>query len=283
MGTLSKPLKIAGCGIGTLLDEPRFYLALLLPVAFAGYHVSTWWRGSLLTGQPFSIFEPIIHFFSNRYMMVVYFNAFFLVLCDAPFLTPFDGYLLMRSSRAQWYFGKCLQVILFSLLYIAVVILLTLLCALPFGYFGNLWSVVGQRMTQDSFGVFTGIIMPLPGGFLKSFRPATALLLSAGLWWLYSCMLSLAALAANLYLKRWMGTTLVMAVNLIGIIKICLNQTSFIGWHPASNVLLQGLRTDIFWGTNSYGQALLILIGVGALFALIGYVKVRHYDLVIAP
>ena len=234
-------------------------------------------------GQPFSIFEPIVHFFSNRYMMVVYFNALFLVLCDAPFYTAFDSFLLMRSSRSQWYVGKCLQVILFSLLYAAAVVLFGLLCAIPFSYLGNLWSVVGQRMTQDSLGVFTGIVMPLPGGYLNNLRPLSALMFSAGLWWLYSCALSLAALAANLYFKRWMGTALVMAVNLLGLLLVSMNNTALIGYHPACFVLLQNVRTDIFWGFSSYGQVTLMFVALSVIFALIGYAKARRYALEVAP
>lgn len=283
MGALRRTWKIAACGIGELLDQPRFYLALLLPMAFAGYHVSTWWRGSSMTGQPFSVFEPMVHFFSNRYMMVVYFNALFLVLCDAPFYSQFDGFLLMRSSRRQWYLGKCLQVVLFCLLYAGAVILFACLCALPFSYLGNLWSVVGQRMTQESFDLFTGIIMPLPGAYLNNLSPIAALALSAGLWWLYSCALSLAALAANLYFKRWMGTALVMIVNLVGLILVSMNNTAFIGLHPANFVLLQGLRTDAFLGINSYGQVVLMFVGLSALLAFIGYVKARRYALEIVP
>lgn len=283
MGALRKIWRIASCGIGELLDQPRFYLALLLPMAFAGYHVSIWWRAGVWVGQPFSIFEPIVHFFSNRYIMIIYFNALFFVLCDAPFYSAFDGFLLIRTSRRQWYLGKCLLVVLFCLLYAVVVILFACLCALPFGYLGNLWSVVGQQMTQQSFGIFTGIIMPLPGGYLNSLRPISALVLSMGLWWLYSCLLSLAALAANLYFKRWMGTAIVMAVNLFGLILVCMNNTAFIPYHPACYVLLQGLRTDAFWGISSYGQVALVFVGLCGLFALIGYIKSRRYALEITP
>ena len=75
----------------------------------------------------------------------------FRVLCDAPFYTRFDSWMLVRASRKSWYAGKCLEILGLCTCYIVVTTGVGLLASIPIGYGANRWSLVLQQAIKTPF------------------------------------------------------------------------------------------------------------------------------------
>ena len=111
MGSMRNSWQIAGYSLSMQRDQARTWVAFVLMALLGVQSVGKWYTLSRLLEGPVQLAEPMVIWFNGWYTPFLLFAALFLVLCDAPFYTRFDSWMLTRASRKSWYIGKCLEIV----------------------------------------------------------------------------------------------------------------------------------------------------------------------------
>lgn len=218
--------------------------------------------------------EAFIQHLSTIGDVTVLMLGFVLAVSDAPFIQTDSFMMIHRSGRKHWYDAMWLYVIAQALLYYGCSFLMSVLCTIPKCYYQNIWSRALKNYANASTSRYQ-INIP-SDDMLARYSPYTALLHTFLLIVLYSVLLAGILYALNLYVSTAIGTIVVAAVHLIGMIikSVGIFLSGLLPWAFIINAVFQlQFQVDLSLA-HSY---LYFLVCIWAVY-LIGRIGVAHAD-----
>lgn len=212
-----------------LITKPRFYIILIVSAVYLSDITAPICEYSRLKGEPVSLWLfPLL--LNNSGIVLVLFLLGVLLFCDAPFLENTEPYIFIRSGRRQWLCAQFLFVLLLSAIYIAHIIL---------------WSIIPV--------FFYAAHMPEWGKILYSLANTNA-------WQLVDLPTRISSFILNQYSPKCaFGVTAIISflvIVLIGSIMFCANLTIH---RSVGNVLGSLLVLEQYFATNSSGYSLFFI------------------------
>lgn len=266
--------------LSEMLDQPRIWVACAIPAIMACQVASAWYAVYRDSGYPLQITEPLISWLNSPMTVFVLFGFIFLALCDAPHVTRFDGYVLVRSGRKAWYLGKSFQVLFTCAGILGLSLCAGLLMAVPVGYAENRWSLAAQWLSQPgreaayTVGLGSPSVNPI---LFQSSYPWQALGMSCCLYLLYGWFLGMLTMLCNLLLPRWLGICLVSLFHLMSVLAVQMG-TALAPFSPVRLLLVQHLALARGWGGGTFTGAVALFLGLIALIGAVGYFVARRVD-----
>ena len=120
-------------------------------------------------------------------MLVVMAGAAALV-CDAPFQSDLQSYILPRAGKRPWVLGHILYILVLSLLYVLVILIA---CLVPFLTRMDLqmgWGKVWGTLARTALGGEYGVPFQVNDYLIGAYRPAAATAYSFLLTWTCFCL-----------------------------------------------------------------------------------------------
>lgn len=126
----------------------------------------------------------------NLAKVMVYLGAV-LILSEAPFMDEVSPYVIMRSKRSAWWKGECLYIWLATFLYMAFLVIISILIVLPTVTWNGLWgSTIAHILKNSNIPISTEIV--------KVFYPSATLGMTFLSGWISMVFLGHLAYAVSL-------------------------------------------------------------------------------------
>ncbi|MGI6201220.1 MAG: hypothetical protein ACOYJA_10650 [Christensenellales bacterium] len=281
MVSLRNGWQIAGYSLSMQRDQARTWVAFVLMTLLSVQSVGKWYTLSRALEGPVQLAEPMVLWYNGLFTPFILFAALFLVLCDAPFYTRFDSWMLVRASRKSWYAGKCLEILGLCTCYIVVTTGVGLLASIPIGYGANRWSLVLQQAIQDTFQLNSGVDLgtTVTGNVLFAAYPWGTLVRQALLFIAYGTLLGMLTLVLNIAFRRLIGTGLAFLLHTAASLAETLKITQIQAVNPARWMMLRNMDAQQMWGGNTFLGALCGLLAAAAVLAIVGYWIFRRVDM----
>lgn len=128
----------------------KFALGLLIGMVLTLHYSLPFLRFSMQIRQPVNVLEPFLYICNTyRVNMVVFLGLLFL-LSDAPFVRNRTLQVLTRTTRKVWNDSLILYIGGVTVFYYGMVLLVSILAVMAYGYVGNLWSVPMAEITAGN-------------------------------------------------------------------------------------------------------------------------------------
>lgn len=209
---IKTPFWIAIQGIKKWPTQPRMYVVFLSICIFLWTQIKDVRAYAMLRGMGVSCwFFPFL-FTSNICMMILYFGLI-LVYCNAPFLDQQQLFVMLRSGRKKWFMGQILYIILTSVIYFAVVAVISMLEFLPYLGFSMEWGDILREAVQNPMATNTYLIAS--ERILEKYEPVQAFLIVFLINTGVGILMGLMIFLINLYKSRTYGSVVAFAVVLV--------------------------------------------------------------------
>ncbi len=139
------------------LTDLRFYIVLSVTAILMVILTDTMKDFVLNAQSNINILEPFLLEFQNDAVMTILYLGLIMIFTDAPFFDEKDSYFAVRIQRINWFLGKCIYVVFMTVLYILFLELISILCILPVGYIGNMWSEAIYLLSTTNAAVVEGV------------------------------------------------------------------------------------------------------------------------------
>ncbi len=195
---------------------PRFYIAAAVGCIMQIISILPLERFANSIDAPLCIFEGFIYLNCDTYILSATVLAAVIMISDIPFSSGNEVFSLLRISRREWLFGKCLYILIVCFIFYGIVFSSGVLCILDHVCVKNAWSKPFQMLSRDVGGILYeryGLHMPYID--MRSFTPAWAFVNSMGLSVAYVFSISLVLFACNLMFKKGIGFFLGLLFHVI--------------------------------------------------------------------
>ena len=195
---------------------PRFYIAAAVGCIMQIISILPLERFANSIDAPLCIFEGFIYLNCDTYILSATVLAAGIMISDIPFSSGNEVFSLLRISRREWLFGKCLYILIVCFIFYGIVFSSGVLCILDHVCVKNAWSKPFQMLSRDVGGILYeryGLHMPYID--MRSFTPAWAFVNSMGLSVAYVFSISLVLFACNLMFKKGIGFFLGLLFHVI--------------------------------------------------------------------
>lgn len=185
---------------------PRFYIAAVVGCIMQIISILPLAKFAKSIGAPLCVFEGFVYLNCDTYILSATVLAAIIMISDIPFSSGNEVFSLLRISRREWLFGKCLYILIVCFIFYGIVFSSGVLCILDRVYVKNLWSKPFQMLSRDVGGILYeryGLHMPYID--MRSFTPAWAFVNCMGLSVAYVFSVSLVLFACNLVFKKGIG------------------------------------------------------------------------------
>lgn len=192
---------------------------------------------------PFALSSPI-----NQFTMCV---CALLLFADMPYIGSNQLYVIKRCGRRVWVIGQIIYIILAALVFVAILIILSLLVLAPISTLNTEgWGKVVSTLTYTNVINQTGINFDFDPKIVEAMAPICAELLEAAFEFLLITLLGLIIFTVNLLFKVRIGAFVGMCVSLFDLMIV--NMLPYILYHisPASMARLSVL--DLSNGTSLF-------------------------------
>jgi len=153
---------------------------------------------------------------AKNFIKVLLYAGIIVLFCNAPFVSHLTPSVLLRGKRKGWIGGEIAYVFLVSFLYLAFLIILSMLCILPTVSLSELWGSSLYRIAGGSgieHIVYIRMLL-LPSDLMNKVYPEYAMGYTVITAWLSFSLLGLLIMAANIGSGR-KETGVVAAVALV--------------------------------------------------------------------
>ena len=157
-------------------------------------------------------------------------TLFLLLMTDLPKKGSAQNYQLIRTSRARWLSGQVTYCLLMVAVFVAVMIALSLLFAIPILQAGNTWS----ESAREQLGYALPAEASFPLATREAMPPARALLINIALSGAYWLGLALLILFSGLIGQSLFGLVPAMVIQLLPWMVNTFVQMEPIYWFPGS-------------------------------------------------
>ena len=209
-------IKICMAQLHRTFRGPRFYIAAAVGCIMQIISILPLERFANSIDAPLCIFEGFIYLNCDTYILSATVLAAVIMISDIPFSSGNEVFSLLRISRREWLFGKCLYILIDCFIFYGIVFSSGVLCILDHVCVKNAWSKPFQMLSRDVGGILYeryGLHMPYID--MRSFTPAWAFVNSMGLSVAYVFSISLVLFACNLMFKKGIGFFLGLLFHVI--------------------------------------------------------------------
>lgn len=260
----------------------RVYLGYLLGICMALLKTCDYLR--YCNGSSIQMFEPFILILNDYTYSVFIMLGLLLIVVDSPFIDGHSIYIVVRSSRRNWYAGIMFSILLQTVFYYGIIFLSTALFSIRTAYVQNSWSqslyVLGTfqpASALEKYGLsFSG------KDILAYLTPGCTFSLTFLLNALYSMFLIYAAFLINLNGRWILGNVVAILIHLTGTVLVKSAYSLLIGKYSllAHSQLVLHHITDA--GVTDLYKSLLLFGGLLLIELVLGTFLIKKADFVIA-
>lgn len=158
--------------------------------------------------------EPFIWTFGDATAILLVSLLLIFLFSDLPKLTAFTPFYLMRMTKKKWLAAQFLYIVLVTTLYVAFILLTTVLLCMKRSFPGNLWSETAAILGYSSIG--EELHVPSTVKVMESVSPFGCMLQAGALMLGYSLTLGFLILLGNLLAGKKYGMLLALGYSLYG-------------------------------------------------------------------
>ncbi len=188
-----------------------FFLAFVLCLMMSDEIISQAVRYEMIL----QIVEPFIWTYGDATSVMLSSLLLTLLFADMPFINQETPYWLIRTSRNVWLAGQVLYVVVATVLYNVFLLVVLGIMAMPFAYWGNVWSETAAML---GYGGGESITIPVSIKTMESSSPYECMISVFALMLLYSLVITCFMLCLNLMAGNMAGVLGAFGVNLYGIL-----------------------------------------------------------------
>ncbi|MGI6215701.1 MAG: hypothetical protein ACOYIT_07510 [Christensenellales bacterium] len=264
---------IARLSLSAWADSPRAPFVMIAMIMMCFGALGELGNSLKSLGDTITVFEAPLFTFQRQTLLAG--TLFLLLMIDLPRKGRFQNYQLIRTNRSGWLLGQIIYCCLMIVVFLAVMIILSFLFALPFVKYQNIWSDTIRE--TENFFLPSQAIFPL--ATRQTMSPLEALALNCLLCACYWLGLSFFILLGGLFGQSLYGIIPAMIVQLLPWIIDTLTNTNAT-WFP--NAYASIFHPAYQGGNASVSIAISILSFSIANFLLIGVMfwRVKKADLV---
>ena len=235
------------------LKDARIYVAAAYTAAIAIFAVVMMQWQAQQYNQVYNIFEPFVHFLSMPWLIMFPVGGALIALCDAAQLPRESMNMLLRCRKSEWWVAEVLfTAIIIAGLY-AMLLLLTVLLAIPGAYAKDVWSMYASSPAYGN--------ADLPVVTLQYSSPSVAALFALLFQLLHALSIVQLVMTANMLSTHNRGIAIGVAVELVcycmELFKI--DWFRYISVYGRSMLTWNGMNAARTWQTVAFYALLLAL------------------------
>lgn len=218
LARVKKIVNIACFSIRQRIDNPRIICLFVLLTIYI-------WNNMLAVNDVANSLDMrvnllIFPFFSSHVIkQLVLYACIVFLFSDAPFINETQPYVIIRSRRTTWALGQILHIILFSGMFFAALMLVSVLVLLPNGsLLTDGWGQVVNTLHYTNIGEQFGLSFSLYGNVLNRYTPFEAFVFCFLLNWCMTSFIGVLIFAVNLIANQVVGPIIAGAVVLLDIL-----------------------------------------------------------------
>lgn len=119
------------------------------------------------------------------------------LFCDAPFRSPAYWYVLPRTGNTAWAIGMCLYIVVFSFLYILLILFVGVLALLPNIQLGTGWGRIWGTLARTNAGNQFHLQLAVNDYIIGAYQPMKATVICFILAWACCTWLGLLSYCLN--------------------------------------------------------------------------------------
>lgn len=198
--------------------EPRIWSAALLACFFAWNKIEL--VRQVCIEQRLAISNWYFPFlFSDSMNTLFFFFGILLIFCDAPFMDNQQMFVILRSGKRQWFYGKIAYIFVTSGSYFTWVILISILEFIPYVGFSTEWESIIEMLSID--GQIGNYAISVSRNVVLQMSPAQAYIMEYAICVLLGSFLGLLIFYLNMYQKNNLGVGIALLIVLIrGIVDV---------------------------------------------------------------
>ena len=208
---------LLSCQMSVWPQKPIFYLGLALNLNFALNPIHNMITMARMEGTAIQVVEPYLMFCSHSGACFLWTIGLIVFLSDAPFIDERITHVVLRTGRKIWTCAQLMYIAATAVVYGLIPLLSSILFSLPYGYAGNVWSVMLFRIAENSGGVAAQLGLTFPNvQMLTFFTPYQFLAISMALQTLYCLALGMIVFCFNLIWRKSVGTVVALCAHNLG-------------------------------------------------------------------
>ena len=104
-------------------------------------------------GTTMQIMEAFVWTFGDANSIMISSLLLILLFADMPFIGAITPYYLVRTKRTVWLLGQVVYVVLATFVYMAFILMVTVLISMQVSFSGNMWSETGAILAYSGVGI----------------------------------------------------------------------------------------------------------------------------------
>lgn len=198
-----------------LLNYPKFYLALVIGSIQFIINSNLLVEFSKYLNEPLNIVDCMIYCLSSKDTILISLFSLVFVFSDMPLDNFNMDFQIIRMNKAKWIYLKIQLILSTIIIYSVFNFIITCIIALPYSYFGNLWSVPMHTLnTNVLLGVSFGTGLYYNNiNLIRSFSPIMVFIISFLLFILYIFLMSLIVIFFNMKVSKGVGIGVIVFIR----------------------------------------------------------------------
>lgn len=262
-------------------QKPIFYLGLALNLNFALAPIYNMVTMAGIEGTALQVVEPYLMFSSHSGACFLWAIGLIVFLSDAPFIDERITYVALRTGRKIWTYTQVMYIAATAVVYGLIPLLVSILISLPYGYAGNVWSVMLFRIAENSGGLADQLGLVFPNvQMLSFFTPYQFLAISMTLQMLYCLALGMIVFCFNLIWRKSVGTVVALCAHNLGYF-ILLDGVFFANQHWS--ILVHALACyhsiyEVATGYPTFVESVILFSTIAGIMVTICFAHARKID-----
>lgn len=279
--------KVAKYQMILLLKSPNFFISLILAGLLLAPTCMTILEFATMVGKDIGIFDAFNVIFRGLFDVTVIFSASLLFFSCVPFNNPNEKYLMLRTGKSSWLWGKIFFIAQASILFYIIIFLITVLFTLSKSFIWNYWSEpMYQLATSGNIyhsSYFNFAISYHNIDILKLFTPIQLTLVNILLFSSYTFTMMNILFLFNMIFKKAIGFSLVFSIHMCS--YLILNTDNFPNsrkFLPLTHAIFtkSDLVTGQFSLTNVFISLLYFFTANVIIISLLhSYIRYKDFDL----
>lgn len=233
--------------------------------------------------------EPFIWTFGDAASVLLISVLLIFLFSDLPGMTAFTPFYLVRMTKRKWLVSQFLYILLVTGLYVAFVLVTTMVLCMKHSYVENVWSETAALLGYSGAGEMWNI--PSTVRTMESIRPYGCMVRVSLLILGYSLTLGFLILWGNLLSGKKYGMIMAMGYSLYGflldpkvlgkLLKLEAGEMyrvrSLVGWISPLNHAVYSMHDFGYDNLPGIFQSLLIFWGIGAFLCVLSFRALKKY------
>lgn len=204
MHNAANVLRVAGYQFSQLMRGSRIWLVFVCNFIFLQTQMIP--LRNFLTGYEAEATPFLFPFlFMDPFLTVCFFGGMLLLFCNAPFFSPAQKFVAVRTGKKVWAMGQILYIACTGTLYFGILYAMSTAVLIPQLSLKNEWGNVWNTLARTVAGEQAGVFLIVPASVLNAMRPLETVGLVGLLGILNAVFLGELFFAFNIYWKKEVG------------------------------------------------------------------------------